>query len=248
MADMSQKESETAATGIIFKISVICGCQLPTHDAHINALEAEFLTFLHDFGYYSLTAEEILVAFRMNAAFKLRERVEVYGAIFNIDYASKVLMLYMEDRHRLDRKLSEKMREIKADEQLEQEANVRRRKVKAQFSLFMSGVDMGELDLTDCFMQLDQDGAYLKRNSEERFMKPLPRGLHVDNFTRLSQWGERMEARFQAGKLAVIDLFEAMKKTGKNEIYTEDLKLIHKDYDLPEEVVVPADPIEDLPF
>ncbi len=104
MLDMSEKESATAATGIIFKVSVICGCQLPTNDHHINALESEFLIFLNEFGYGNLTVEEILLAFRMNSTFKLRDKIEIYGAIFNIDYAAKVLRLYIEERYRLDRK------------------------------------------------------------------------------------------------------------------------------------------------
>ena len=94
---MSEKESSAAVTGIIFKVSVICGCQLPTHDAHINALEAEFLNFIENNGYGVMTVEEVLLAFRLNAAFKLKERVEIFGAVFNIDYAGKVLKQYQSE-------------------------------------------------------------------------------------------------------------------------------------------------------
>jgi len=79
---MTENEVKAATTGLIFKISVICGCQLPTNDYHITVLEQEFITFLNEFGYHELTVEEILTAFRMNSNFLLPERVETYGAIF----------------------------------------------------------------------------------------------------------------------------------------------------------------------
>lgn len=242
--DMSQDEAKTATTGIIFRVSVICGCQLPTHDAHVNALEHEFLTFLNDFGYFSLTVEEILLAFRMNAAFKLRERVEIYGAVFNIDYAAKVLKLYMSDRYSLDQKLIEKKRDLDADEILEKEANARRGRVIEQYALFLQGVE--ELNLTDLYMQLDSDGAFLQKNFEEKFMESIQRGYYGDSLTKLSQWGERMEERFRAGKKAVMVLFEALKQRGKTEIYSSGMKLLYPGFELPEETKVPAQ--EDLPY
>lgn len=225
-------EVNAAATGIIFKVSVICGCQLPTHDAHINALEAEFLIFLHEFGYFNLTVEEILLAFRLNAAYKLSERVEIYGAIFNIDYAGKVLRLYLSERQTLDSKLIERHREMEVDEIFEKESNARREKVKTQFAKFLNGD--ADLDLSDCYMQLNRDGAFMERNFDERFIKPN-RGYKGDAMSQLSDWGERMEATFAAGKKAVIVLFDAMKESDKFEIYTDDLKLIHTGFHLPEE-------------
>lgn len=231
--DMSEKESQTAATGIIFKVSVICGCQLPTHDAHINALESEFLNFLTEFGFGSLTVEEVLLAFRLNAAHQLEERVEVFGAIFNIDYAGKVLKQYRDYRWRLDRKLSEKHREIDADKKLEEEANRRRVKVMVQYDKYLSGAD--DLDLADCYMQLCDDGAFYSKKFDEEFMPVLERGWYGDAMERLHKWGKIMEAKFEAGRKAVMVLFKAMKDSDKLEIYTKDLKLIHFGFQLPEE-------------
>lgn len=244
LADMKDEEVQVAATGIIFKVSVICGCQLPTHDAHINALETEFLIFLNEFGYFNLTVEEILLAFRLNSAFKLSERIEVYGAIFNVDYAGKVLRLYLRERQTLDYKLSEKHREIEADEILEKEANARRTKIKKQFQLFLEGKE--ELDLADCYMQLSNDGAFYDKHFDETFIEPVKRGYKGDVMARLSDWGERMEKRFKAGKKAVMVLFNAMKDSGKYEIYTEDLTLVHHGFQLPKEEKV--EQINDLEF
>lgn len=241
--DMSQDEAKTATTGIIFRVSVICGCQLPTHDAHVNALEHEFLTFLNDFGYFSLTVDEVLLAFRMNSAFKLRERVEIYGAVFNIDYAAKVLRLYMLDRYSLDQKLIEKKREVDADEIFEKESNARRIRVIEQYSLFLQGKE--ELQLNDLYMQLNNDGAFLEKNFDENFMQTVGRGFHADALTKLYQWGERMEERFNAGRKAVMVLFEALKQRGRTEIYSSDMKLLYPGFELPEETKVPK---EDLPY
>ena len=47
--DMNESEVRAATTGIIFKISVICGCQVPTNELHIDALEQEFMVFLKEY-------------------------------------------------------------------------------------------------------------------------------------------------------------------------------------------------------
>lgn len=233
--DMTEKEASAAVTGIIFKVSVICGCQLPTHDAHINALEAEFLNFLEENGYGVMTVEEVLLAFRLNAAFKLSERVEIYGAIFNIDYAGKVLKQYLSERHTLDYKLSEKKHEIDATAILEKEAMVRRVKIKETFSKFLSG-ETG-LDFSDFYMQLRDDGAFFDKNFDDRFHDRV-RGYKASIGMILDGFGDRMEQMFAAGKKAVSVLFEEMKKSGKTEIYSDDWQLIHKGFDLPKELEV----------
>ena len=45
----------------------------------------------------------------MNANFRLPEKIETYGALFNIDYASKVLKQYSTKRYQLDNKLSDEV-------------------------------------------------------------------------------------------------------------------------------------------
>src|SRR5258706_8598157 len=78
---LNDKELSVAATGLIFKIAVISGCNLPSNENYINALESEFLLFIKS-RYADLTVEEILTAFRMNAAQELSEYVKKYGEIF----------------------------------------------------------------------------------------------------------------------------------------------------------------------
>lgn len=234
--DMTEKEASAAVTGIIFKVSVICGCQLPTHDAHINALEAEFLNFLEENGYGVMTVEEVLLAFRLNAAFKLNDRVEIYGAVFNIDYAGKVLKQYLNERWRLDSKLCEKHHQIESDKIFEEKAMARRIRIKDAFAKFLEGEQ--ELNLTDLYMQLKDDGAFLDKNLDDRFLGAV-RGYKGSIAMTLEGWGEKMQQRFEAGKKAVMALFEAMKSTGKTEIYSDDWQLIHKDFDLPKRLEVP---------
>lgn len=233
---MTEKEASAAVTGIIFKVSVICGCQLPTHDAHINALEAEFLNFIEENGYGVMTVEEVLLAFRLNAAFKLNDRVEIYGAVFNIDYAGKVLKQYLMERWRLDSKLVEKHHQIESDKIFEEKAMARRVRIKEAFAKFLEGEQ--ELNLTDFYMQLKDDGAFLDKNLDDRFFGAV-RGYKGSIAMTLEGWGERMQQRFEAGKKAVMALFEAMKSTGKTEIYSDSWQLIHKDFDLPKRLEVP---------
>jgi len=172
----------------------------------------------------------------MNAGFKLSEKIEVYGAVFNVDYAGKVLKLYMDERRRLDFKLADKYQKVEHDKFFEERSNTRRKKVKEQYKLFLDGIT--ELDLADCFIQLDEDGAFLQKKFDERFLEPAPdRGYKGNAFMRLTNWGEKLEKQFEAGRKAVMVLFEAMKKSGKHEIYTEDLKIIHTGFDIPEEKV-----------
>tara|TARA_R110000868_G_scaffold106444_3_gene291931 strand:- start:246 stop:998 length:753 start_codon:yes stop_codon:yes gene_type:complete len=238
ITDLSDAELKAATTGIIFKVSVICGCQLPTHDFHINALESEFIIFLNQNGYEMLTVEEILTAFRMNANFQLQDKIETYAAIFNIDFASKVLSQYVGKRYKLDHKLSTIDREMETKKILDEQENKRRLKVITQYDKYLQD-DNAELDLSDCFMQLVHDGAFLDHKIDKNFMKQAigetDRMFDNDFTKRMILAGIDIEAGFTAGKLAVKYLFLNMKKKGIDKVYNESMQLLHPGFDMPEE-------------
>lgn len=242
IADLNDKESRAAVTGIIFKVSVICGCQLPTHDAHINALESEFLIFVNEFGYSKLTVEEILMAFRMNANFQLGDKVETYGAVFNIDYASKILKLYCDKRYRLDHKLIEADRHIQAEKKFAEEANARRIKIKNAYKKYWED-DNADIDYTDFYMQLLDDSAFANVRPFELFMEkaekeklePETGDEHMGRFIqRTYSYMRKFEVEFAAQKLCVKYLFKNMKLTNKNEVYNDSLELMWPGFTIPD--------------
>ena len=230
LCDQPEKQFKVSLTGIIFSISVICGSQLPTHDAHINALEKEFGKFLNDSGYDGLTTEEILTAFRMNANFKLDEKVETYGAIFNIDFAAKVLRLYREKRGDVDEMATGIFQKREYDATLNKESDRRRKKVVEQFELFLKNDDV-VLDLSDCFMQLREDGAF----SNKKFPgDELTHFKGSDGLEKLKNSFEGLDARFEREHKAVKFLFQNMKATGRLKIY-EDGIILHPGFELPQQ-------------
>lgn len=229
ICDQNEKQLAVSLTGIIFKISVISGCPLPTHDAHIAALESEFLIFLNDNGYSGLTPEEVLTAFRMNANFKLPEKIETYNKVFNIDFAAEVLSQYRKIRSEVDVK-AEKIfdgRDVKR--KLEEDDNRRRLKVKEQFAKYISN-PAAELDLSDCFMQLRYDGAFANKTVTDEIS--YMRG--TNSIERLLNSFESLDKKFLREQAAVKYLFENMAATGRKEIYDENLVLLHPGFELPE--------------
>lgn len=228
LCDLNEKQFEAALTGIIFQVSVICGCQLPTHEAHINALEKEFGIFLKDNGYFGLTTEEVLTAFRMNANFKLRDKVETYNAVFNIDFASKVMRQYLIPRNVVDRKALEVFHKRDVDEEFKTLSDSRRKNVIHQYNIFFNN-DHGVLELSDCFMQLREDGAFEKINADKIF-----KDLQYGDVLRSTpdQYEDFLKSRFSAEKRAVRLWFEEMKKQGNSNIYDENLNLLFKEVKL----------------
>lgn len=244
---MDEKQIDVSLTGIIFNISVICGCQLPVNEHHIKALEKEFLIFLNDFGYTQMTCEEILTAFRMNAACKLDEKIEVYGSIFNIDYAGKVIRQYKDKRFNLDFKLGRMYIKKERDELIEEEDNTRRRKVQEQYEKYLSDDD-AILDLENCYMQLIHDDAFLdnmvyKRFSDrgDYFSESTGKYAYLSPKNSLTHYGEFMDAAFEAQRLAVKYMFLNMKKQGFKKVYNEEMKLIHKHFYIPEDAILPKE-------
>ncbi len=236
LSEYNEEEFEAVMTGIIFNISVICGCQLPTHEAHINALEKEFKIFLRQNHYTQLTAEEVLTAFRMNANGQLEEYVKTFGAIFNIDFAGSVLSQYFNKRFSLDYKLEKIYKRVEADKIFESEANTRRVKTKKQFAMFLAGSK--ELDLSNCYMQLAEDGAFVDKSMFKKFTNheapsdKLRGGepKHIGEF--LSGYNNNLTEMFSAQAEATKYLFEQMKLQGKTEIYDDKLQLLHPGFSL----------------
>lgn len=226
LCDQTEKQLAASMTGIIFQVSVICGCPLPTHEAHVAALENEFKLFLTDNGYGGLTPEEVLTAFRMNANFQLEEKVETYNRIFNIDFAAAVLCQYRRIRVEADAKAEKIFEGRDIREKMKQDDMRRRRKVKEQFEKFISNPDAA-LDLSDCFMQLRHDGAFANKKIQDE-----PRGMN--SIGGLLNGFEKLEERFVREHEAVRYLFANMVRTGRTEIYNDELELLHPGFELPE--------------
>lgn len=229
LCDQTQLQFEASLTGIIFQVSVICGCPLPTHEAHINALEKEFSIFLNDHGYSGLTVDEVLMAFRMNANGELKESVPTYNSIFNIVFAAKVLSQYRDRRGLIDQEAERIFNNRERDAEIEKEDVRRRKKVIAQFEQFLSD-ENAELDLSDCFMQLRFDGAFANKTIPEISKSNLRGSEPVE---KLMNSLDGLETRFKKEHIAVKYLFKQMKLTGKLKIYDEDLKLCFPGFELP---------------
>lgn len=232
LCDQTEQEFEISLTGIIFSVSVICGCQLPTHEAHINALEKEFSIFLKDNGYDGLTTDEVLTAFRMNANFKLSDKVEIYGQIFNIDFASKVMRLYKNKRGCIDSKAIDIFYEQDVKAELKAQSDVRRKKVIEQFEKYLADENT-ELDLSNCYMQLMEDNAFKNKNITEVFHKSR---LGEKKLSDLIMGNPEvwLDAKFDAEKKTVKFLFENMKKSGRLMIYDDKLNLLHPGFEIPQ--------------
>jgi hypothetical protein len=256
LCDLSEKEYDFALSGIIFTVSVICGCQLPTHDAHVNALEKEFSVFLKEYDYSHMTTEEVLTAFRMNSNGMLENRVEIYGSIFNIDYAGKVLSQYRSKSGRLEMKLANKIISIEYDEQIAAEDQARRVKIKEQWENYKQD-NTAELDLSNCYMQLLHDGAFADKNLYFRFTNKAEalirsRGIDAPISELINRYQNNLDISFEAQSLAVKYLFEQMAKTDKRIVYTDDWKIAYPGFEVPGDHMLididPNIPVEDLPF
>lgn len=245
--DMTDQEFDISLTGIIFNISVICGCPLPTHPAHIEALEKEFSVCIQEYGFAMLTAEEVITAFRMNASGKLREKIETYNQIFNIDYASKVIRLYLEKRGLLDSKLTYQYEQAERDEEIQKEDSKRRKKISAQFELFIHD-DNSILNLENAYMQLSHDKAFSDplffiRFADRPYLFKAERRKPESAIEYFNATYGNLDEKFAAQQRAVKYLFEQMKKSGKTKIYEGDI-LCYPGFSVSEDIVLYTPPAE----
>lgn len=230
ICDQTKEEIDISLTGIIFKISVVCGCHLPTHDAHINALESEFLKFLNDNGYSGLTPEEIITAFRMNVNFLLPEKIETFNAVFNIDFAAKVLRQYRSIRCGIDEKAEKFFEQRERNNEMNKLETERRKKIIAQFEVYLQN-ENAELDLENCFMQLRHDGAFSNKNIKDDETNYF-RG--ATEYERLLNSFDGLDSRFKREHETVMFLFRNMKSSGMKRIYDDNMKLVNPGFELPE--------------
>lgn len=94
--DLPARQQDVALTGIVFKIGVISGCPVPIDGNHRKELAIEMKKFmLQNKSFADLTFEEVLTAFRFNAARTGDEKVKHYQNMFNLDYLGEVLSCYV---------------------------------------------------------------------------------------------------------------------------------------------------------
>jgi hypothetical protein len=112
VCDTPENQLSLMAEVAILKISAICGFTLTTSEKFADILNEELLIFLKDFGYSTLSFDEIISAFRLNAKGWYRMQsgdtqptVLPYSTFFSINYAGQVLKYYMQYRNALDSKL-----------------------------------------------------------------------------------------------------------------------------------------------
>lgn len=110
--DMSENDRTIVANQIILTGITITGCHAFSTDGMNEILRNEIITHLLEFGYSSLSENEIFLALRLNSTGWGRypsgldiERTPFSGYTFNVDYFSKVMATYLIVRKILDRKL-----------------------------------------------------------------------------------------------------------------------------------------------
>lgn len=102
---LSNREQNIFLLGIMIKISVINSCPMPTDKNHKEILINELKKFLMENPSYStMTIDEILTAFRFNAAGTFDERIEHYQTLFNLDYLGKVLQQWKKFKTKIQAK------------------------------------------------------------------------------------------------------------------------------------------------
>lgn len=233
LCDFNDDELSIATTGLIFKISAITGSQLPTHEAHINALEGELIIFLREYNSYKeLTIEEVMTAFRMNAAFQFDEKIEDYGKIFNVEFVGKVLQQYCKKRNLLEYKLKDAIQEQETQEKLTEASFRRREKLQSQYILFLTR--SGELDLADCYMQLKEDNGFLNPLYHKRYYNSDDEPNYNKGMGALADFFKaKMEKGFSAERKCVEDYFNELRMLGGKSVYNKAWKLNLIGFDKP---------------
>lgn len=108
--EMTENEQSIAIVSSVFNISVISGCELPTDKLHKAALNNEMKKFMKENeSFYNLTHDEILAAFRFNAAGKFDEKVKHWQGLFNLEYLGNVLLKWVEYKGKVKRKAEKEL-------------------------------------------------------------------------------------------------------------------------------------------
>jgi hypothetical protein len=105
--DMDASAREVACDEIMLRIASICGCALPNTDFFARYISDEIESFVMNFGFSDYTLDEIILAFRINAANV--EGIVFTGVCVNTAFIAKVLNYYSESRKMLENKLKNKI-------------------------------------------------------------------------------------------------------------------------------------------
>jgi len=105
--DICLEDREVLMDEIVLRIASICGCALPNTEFFARYIADEIERYILNFGYGGYTAEEIILAFRLNS--NTRDPIYFSGVCLNVDYIAKVLFAYSEIRKIFESKIKNKI-------------------------------------------------------------------------------------------------------------------------------------------
>lgn len=107
---MTPRQQTTAFKGLLLQISIISGCPIPSDANYLQLLENETIRFLTEHNKFkNLTVEEILTAFRFNAAGKFDEKIKHWQNMFNLDYMGEVLLKWLPIKNKIESKVKKEL-------------------------------------------------------------------------------------------------------------------------------------------
>lgn len=144
---MNEAERDAAMTGLLYRVSVISGCPMPSDETELQVLENELIAvFTENPAYSSLNSEEVALAFRMNATGESApngEKVKHWKDLFNLEYLADVLRRYLDIRGSLERKIEaeeSKQRVLPAAPRTpDQDDKETRELINLQYASFLGG-------------------------------------------------------------------------------------------------------------
>jgi hypothetical protein len=112
IANMDERFLNNVVVDMVIRAAAITGCALPNTKEFAKTVNDEVKIYLLNFGFEKYTAEEVLLAFRLNAHGQMKNsideqlpRVTLFGECFNVTFLSCILSNYSGIRNVLDRKL-----------------------------------------------------------------------------------------------------------------------------------------------
>ncbi len=106
---MERTDKDAAVQQIVLIGSALAGVSVTASEAFAQVVSEEIKIFVNDFFISDLTAGEIILALRQNAAADWKYasgdkpgRVSMYGDFFNVAYLSDILNIYIAQRGHLD--------------------------------------------------------------------------------------------------------------------------------------------------
>lgn len=103
--NLSDQQKVVAISVTMLNVAIITGCQVPNNERHLEILKTEVRKFISENNCFSkLTVEEIITAFRFNAAGKFDEKIKHWNNMFNLDYLGEILTKYVSLRRSVELK------------------------------------------------------------------------------------------------------------------------------------------------